>query len=72
MKRELRDRCGQRKVAVRLSSHREVVDTIEGSNKLTGIEAEACRTDAVIEMCRQWKAGGSSRKWKRGCEVMSW
>ena len=45
-------------VAVRLSSHRETVDTIEGSNRLTGIEAEACRTDAVIDVCRQWRQEG--------------
>ena len=43
---------------MRLSSHRETVDTIEGSNKLTGIEAEACRTDAVIDVCRQWRQEG--------------
>ena len=46
------------KVAVRLSSHRDVVDTIEGSNELTGIEAEARRTDAGIKMGRQWRQEG--------------
>lgn len=56
-------------MAVRLSSHREVVDTIEGSNKLTRIEADACRVDAGIKTSKQWKKEGEV-----GCEskVAKW
>lgn len=49
---------------MRLSSHREIVDTIEGSNKLTRIEADACRVDAGTKTSRQWKKAGEI-----GCKV---